>query len=382
MVSLELWGQLYAALPEDVQVIMLGDINQVPPVFGDSILCYALTKLPVIELLKVYRQALDSPIIANAHRVLRGEVAEFTFDFLALGKSANKTSQYRYSLLIADKLEKLLNEDKYSPEKDMLLSPWNKHDLGTININYLVAQFLTAKRKTPTHEIVIGVRKIYLSEGDKVLIRKQPGIIMRISPNYKYAGPAPKLASTNLTRWGFYKAGIEGIEGLEGMADIDMDSLELRILGKEALEQGMEEDEDSEEETLFRSSSHILKIILEDGTEKILREVGDFSPNIFQLGYCLTIHKSQGGEWPRVFVLTHKAHRQSLNRELLYTAITRAQKELFLIGDVETVKAATKIQKVKGNTLKEKIAWFSSGIKPLESIRFAKLAGQIEDIYR
>ena len=72
MVGLDLWQLLLDALPDGVQIILLGDINQLQPVFGSPILGYGLAKLPVIELTEVYRQALDNPIIANAHRVLRG----------------------------------------------------------------------------------------------------------------------------------------------------------------------------------------------------------------------------------------------------------------------------------------------------------------------
>ena len=60
MVGLDLWANLYDAMAPHTQIIFLGDINQIPPVFGKSIMSYALCRLPVIELTHVYRQALET----------------------------------------------------------------------------------------------------------------------------------------------------------------------------------------------------------------------------------------------------------------------------------------------------------------------------------
>ena len=74
MISVDLFHQIYIALenPQSVQFIFLGDIQQLPPVFGSAILGYKMLSLPTIELTQVYRQALESPIIRLAHRILSG----------------------------------------------------------------------------------------------------------------------------------------------------------------------------------------------------------------------------------------------------------------------------------------------------------------------
>jgi ATP-dependent exoDNAse (exonuclease V) alpha subunit len=74
MVAVSLFHQVWRALPEpsQVQFIFLGDIQQLPPIFGSAILGFKMLKLPVVELTQVYRQALESPIIRLAHRILSG----------------------------------------------------------------------------------------------------------------------------------------------------------------------------------------------------------------------------------------------------------------------------------------------------------------------
>ena len=72
MVAVELYEEIIRACPHKVQFIFLGDIQQLPPVFGSAILGFKLLELPVVELTEVYRQALDSPIISLAHRILSG----------------------------------------------------------------------------------------------------------------------------------------------------------------------------------------------------------------------------------------------------------------------------------------------------------------------
>ena len=75
-------------------------------------------------------------------------------------------------------------------------------------------------------------------------------------------------------------------------------------------------------------------------------------------GYALTIHKSQGSEWDKVFCIFHQSHACGLNRECLYTAVTRAKEELFIICEPETLTKGIKTQRIKGDTLAQKALYF------------------------
>jgi exodeoxyribonuclease V alpha subunit len=84
--------------------------------------------------------------------------------------------------------------------------------------------------------------------------------------------------------------------------------------------------------------------------------------NTMLLGYCLTVHKSQGSEWRKVFLVLHQSHATMLQRELLYTAVTRAREELYIICEPECFVKGIESQRVKGNTLEEKAEFFKGKI--------------------
>ncbi len=83
--------------------------------------------------------------------------------------------------------------------------------------------------------------------------------------------------------------------------------------------------------------------------------------NEMLFGYAITVHKSQGSEWRRVAIITHQSHSQMQSRELMYTAITRAREELYIICEPDrgmkrgTLTAAAQKPRLKGNTLAEKL---------------------------
>jgi exodeoxyribonuclease V alpha subunit len=76
----------------------------------------------------------------------------------------------------------------------------------------------------------------------------------------------------------------------------------------------------------------------------------------------LTVHKSQGSEWEKVFLCLHQSHAVMLQRELLYTAVTRAKKELVVICEDDTFVKGIESQRIKGNTLEEKAEFFKGKI--------------------
>ena len=80
--------------------------------------------------------------------------------------------------------------------------------------------------------------------------------------------------------------------------------------------------------------------------------------NALLLAYALTVHKAQGSEWRKVFFCLHQSHATMMQRELLYTGVTRAREELYVICEPETFTKGILAQKIKGDTLKEKAQFF------------------------
>lgn len=368
LLGLDLWEQLFDALPYDVQIIYVGDINQLPPVFGPSILNYALTKLPVIELTQVYRQAEGSPIINNAHRILKGEAIEEGVNeqgklVVVSGKSPVSVGQAKTAAALGIMFEQYYNMGLYNPEEDMILSPWNKQELGTDSLNKYISEFLSKKNNTVVYELIAGFNKLYLGINDKVMYNKRDAIIVDIEPNPAYVGMQPQHAGTDLSRWGVRRIG-EGSSMADAMdegadAEIDYSNFSLEMLEETAMERKMQ-------------CSHRVTVAFDDGSTTTLSAVGDYAPAVFSLGYALTVHKSQGSEWRRVFIVFHKSHAVSLTREMLYTAITRAREEVYLIAKADTLLKAVANQRVKGNTLKDKIEYFNSGVQQNDSVQVIK----------
>lgn len=353
----DLWTKLYEALPAGVQIIFIGDINQLPPVFGPSILNYALTSLPIVELTEVYRN--QGIVLENAHNILAGrpivEDANYrVVEPLGKDKKGNKVQvgQETASRMMRKFFENLSTltdadgEAEYDPEDCMILSPWNKQGLGTDNMNKHIAQFLGDRRKAIVHEILAGMNKAYLALGDKVMFNKRDGIITNIERNTSYFGKEPQMPGSDLTRFGVRVIGAHEDTLDEIMLDYSNFSLESL------------EEEQAERK---QQASHVVTVTYEDGTADYLAATGDFGPQVFSLGYVLTVHKAQGSEWRKVFIILHKDFAVSLYRELLYTAATRARTKVTLISIRGVIERAIKNQRIKGNTLKDKLEFFNSG---------------------
>ena len=111
-----------------------------------------------------------------------------------------------------------------------------------------------------------------------------------------------------------------------------------------------------------KKASHRITVLLRDSEQEVtIDSAGDI--NNLLLGYCLTVHKSQGSEWRKVFFVIHQSHATMVQRELLYTAVTRAREELYVICEPETFTKGILSQRVKGNTLAEKAEYFKGRLE-------------------
>lgn len=361
MVSTELFSKLLDALPyHQVQFIFLGDLHQLPPVYGQAVLGFKLLDLPTVELTKIYRQAALSPIISLAHRMKNGEdipVSERTVVETEQGKVTihpwkKALSDFDACHTTGIFLTNLIKTGHYDAENDIILCPQEKIKnlaFGTTEINKVIAQELGTARTATVHEIIAGFYRHYYAIGDRVLVGREDAEIVEISKNGRYWGNKPRTSSTELDRWGNYRK----VPVLNNDEDEDID----KLLDNFTLT-ASENEEDRKQE-----ASHVITVrLLDSEVTETVSTAGEI--NSMQFAYALTVHKSQGSEWNRVFFLTHQSHAVMWNRELLYTAITRARKELYMIVEPDrgskkgTLWKSSKSPRIKGNTLAEKAEYF------------------------
>ena len=349
MIGTDLYKEVISACPHNPQLIFLGDIQQLPPVFGPAILGFKLLSLPVVELTEVYRQALESPIISLAHRILSGKpiphssYAEWKKPGLTIHAWKKKISPQDALNTAGQFFVASEKSGLYDPEEDMILLPFNK-SFGTEELNKIIANHLSKKRGADTYEVVAGFTKHYFSVGDKVLYEKEDAIITKIETNPAYSGARFLPHSPTLDYWGYDPVHREHDSG-----DADVDFLLSQVTHAENSGERVQQ------------SSHTLTLQMMDSELEIKVDKAA-SINSMLLGYCLTVHKSQGSEWRKVFFVCHQSHATMLQRELLYTAVTRAKEELYVICEPETFTKGIQSQRVKGDTLAEKAEFFKGKV--------------------
>lgn len=348
MIGTDLHQQVIDACPHNPQFIYLGDIQQLPPVFGPAILGFKLLELPVVELTEVYRQALESPIISLAHRILSGnpiKVGEFPDwkkdNQLLIRPWKKKISAIEAVITLGTVFTQMESSGIYNPEEDMILIPFNKA-CGTDELNKIIANHLAKKRGETTYQIIAGFNKLHFSVGDKVLYEKEDAVIIKITKDLSYTGAQPLPESKTLDYNGYDPVHHETTD------DTDMDFLLAQTAA-------------SEDGERVKKASHKVTVLLTDSEQEIVLEsAGEL--NSLMLGYCLTVHKSQGSEWRKVFFCLHQSHATMVQRELLYTAVTRAREELYVICEPESFVNGIKSQRVKGDTLAEKAEYFKGKV--------------------
>jgi superfamily I DNA/RNA helicase len=366
-----LWKQQYVALQKGTQIIMLGDINQLPPVIGKSVLSYALQQLPVVELNTVHRCALDNPIIRQAHNCLSGKpISEDYNKELRQGvRIFNGNSKIKYSvayfeIALERLLERMIQAEEYNPMEDMILSPYfklSKNAISAQNIARIVASIIARREQKEVYEIIAGYQTLYLSVGDRVYLDKIEGIVTKIEYNSIYTGKIPKKQSTNMDYCGqIVSNGTKAKEEEELGEEFNFTALDI---------ERMLDSSDEAEEEKKRSASHIVHIkprtFLSEEDEPVNTQdhtcssVGDYAS--LTLGYALSVHKAQGSEWPNVILALHDSNAQLLFRELLYTGMTRARNRLDILAQAPILEKAQLNQRIKGDSLEAKIEFFNGG---------------------
>ena len=289
MIDVALMNNLLKAIKVGTRLIIVGDIDQLPSVGPGNVLSDLIESnfTKVVRLGEIFRQGKESMIVVNAHRINKGEMPllnEKGKDFFFVREEMQDKMVETIVDLINRRLPKFNKTwDKY---KDIqILAPMKKGNLGVLNLNQEVQKVLNEKKSYKKEKVF---RDITFREGDKV---------MQIKNNY----------TLKWTRIG----GIGDNQG-EGVFNGDM---------------GFIESIDNEAKTLT--------VIFDD--EK--RVIYDFTfLDELELAYAITIHKSQGSEFPVVIIPIYMGAPFLMNRNLLYTGITRAKKIVVIVGVPRALK--------------------------------------------
>ena len=383
MIGTDLYNMFQAAVPHQPQEIFIGDIRQLPPVFGSAILGFKLAVLKVVELDEVYRQALLSPIIRLAHSILSGDSNKFSarvetrththphlgtqipnWKFVPALEKYNESGEHG-TVKFQIWQKKLPSETAcntaiqqfiawtktsyYKPMDDLILCPFNV-SFGCDELNRGIHQFLGNERGAVVHEIISGIQKHYLAVGDRILYDKEDAVIVDIRRNISYLGKAPQPASVNLDRWGALRVDLTE-EELQRSEEEQLAATEA------AIDAFMDMSGEDEEGKVTQAASHAIDIQFAYSEETItLSMAGDI--NSILGGHAITVHKAQGSEADSVFLVLHHSHAAMINNELLYTAVTRARNKLHILCEIDTFFKGVKTQKVRGVTLADKIETF------------------------
>ncbi|MCI5711884.1 MAG: ATP-dependent RecD-like DNA helicase [Lachnospiraceae bacterium] len=287
MVDINLMHSLLKAIVPGTRLILVGDVNQLPSVGAGSVLKDIIDSkcFHVVKLTKIFRQASQSDIVVNAHKINLGEeviLDNKSMDFFFLKRYDADVIISVLIQLIQQKLPKFVNATPYDIQ---VLTPMRKGLVGVERLNRILQQYLNPPDQTKKeHEYGDGLFR----EGDKVMQTKN---------NYQIEWEVQ-------SKYGF------AIEKGLGIFNGDMGI--VRKINDYTETMTVEFDEGRMVEYPF----------------KMLEEL--------ELAYAITIHKSQGSEYPAVVIPLLNGPKMLMNRNLLYTAVTRARKCVTLVGNENT----------------------------------------------
>lgn len=289
MVDIQLFQALLKAVVPGTRLILVGDVNQLPSVGPGQVLrdLIGSGRFPTVKLKKIFRQAEKSDIVVNAHRINRGEQIALdnqSRDFFMLERSDVNVMYKHIIQLIREKLPNYVNASSFDIQ---VLTPMRKGSLGCETLNAILQQYLNPPE--PGKREHASGANIY-REGDKV---------MQVRNNYQ-------LEWEVVSRYGI------PVDKGTGIFNGDMG----RIL---------------------EINENLSSLVVEYDEQR--RVTYPFSLlEELELSYAITIHKSQGSEYPAVLLPLLGGPRMLFNRNLLYTAITRARSCVTILGSSAAVR--------------------------------------------
>lgn len=290
MVDIYLMHALLRAVNPGTRLILVGDVNQLPSVGPGNVLRDLIASgcFNVVRLTRIFRQAAESDIIVNAHRINGGEqipLGKPSRDFLFIRRENPDAIISAMITLIREKLPGYVHAD---PFEIQIMTPMRKGALGVERLNSILQEYLNPKSPDKAEREAGGV--IY-RVGDKV---------MQIKNNYQ-------IEWEIRNRYGI------PVDGGTGVFNGDIGR--IRSINTFAEQLTVEFDEGKMVDYSFRQLEEL------------------------ELAYAITIHKSQGSEYPAVVVPVHSGPRMLMTRNLIYTAVTRARSCVCLVGIPETFQA-------------------------------------------
>jgi len=289
MVDIHLFQALLKAIAPGTRLILVGDVNQLPSVGPGQVLQdLILSKVfSVVGLKKIFRQAQDSDIVVNAHKIHRGESLELnnkSKDFFFLERNDVNVIYKHMIQLIQDKLPGYCGVTSFDIQ---VLTPMRKGNLGVQSLNQILQKYLNPESKEK-EEHMYG--DTIFRVGDKV---------MQIRNNYQL-------------EWEIVSKYNIPIDKGVGVFNGDM---------------GIVKDIFNYNQTLVVEFDDMRRVTYPfSGLDEL------------ELAYAITIHKSQGSEYPAVVMPLLTGPRQLFNRNLLYTGVTRARNCLTVLGSRETIQ--------------------------------------------
>ncbi len=273
MIDIELAARLLDAIPDSMRVIFVGDADQLPSVGPGNFLRDLIRSkaLPVVRLTRIYRQDEVSDIVINAHRINNGEMPRFSSG----GQShfVSKEKPEGVCAAVVKLVDDLVNRGPYNLSDLQVLSPMHRGPAGVANLNAEIQDRMNpSSARKP--EIKAGATIYRL--GDKVMCLKN---------NYEKG------------QYGVFNGNQGIVVDVLSPDDVDVDEDTLEV--------------DFDGELIWYGR----------------RELNELT-----LAYATTVHKSQGSEYPAVIAVVSLSHYIMLQRNLLYTAVTRAQNLLTLVG--------------------------------------------------
>ena len=290
MVDIYLMHALLRAVNPGTRLILVGDTNQLPSVGPGNVLrdLIASGAFDVVQLTRIFRQAAESDIIVNAHRINDGEripLGKRSKDFLFIRREQPDAIISAMLTLVREKLPNYVHADMFDIQ---IMTPMRKGALGVERLNTILQSFLNPKDPSKPEKEVGGT--IY-RVGDKV---------MQIKNNYQ-------IEWETRDRYGI------PVDSGAGVFNGDIGI--IREINTFVEELTVEFDEGK----------------MVDYSFKQLEEL--------ELAYAITIHKSQGSEYPAVVIPVYSGPRMLMTRNLIYTAVTRARACVCLVGIPEMLQA-------------------------------------------
>ena len=309
MIDIHLFKALLAAISVGTRLIMVGDVDQLPSVGPGQVLRDLIDSgaFSTVMLKRIFRQAGESDIVVNAHRINEGQritLDNKSRDFFFLERNDYRVIYKHMIQLITEKLPGYVDA---SPFDIQVLTPMKKGNLGVESLNRILQEYLnpgdTAKEEYMHQDRLFRV-------GDKV---------MQIKNDYQ-------LEWRILSRYGI------PIDSGKGIFNGDTG--------------------------IVKSINKVLRTLTVEFDENRQVEYEFANLDELELAYAVTVHKSQGSEYPAVILPLLQGPRMLLNRNLLYTAVTRARKCVTILGDKNTL-----YQMIENENTNERYSSLSERIK-------------------